>query len=188
MLGLAVQPPSRTRPGIPLYPPIAVRLSSDTSLFEELSHQWAVVTLVRSSGEILRDKLSGKLADSAHPLPSSRLGRSVLSHRDRAYFYFPDLRISEPGRYKIRVSLMRMDFSTSASTEGEATVCDEVDSRSIIVEDMHSGHMSPRKSAVYSQNPKVLSRLRSYTRKRISTTSPGGWPAYSVSSPVTLRP
>jgi hypothetical protein len=144
MLGLAVQPPARTRPGITLFPPLAVKLSSEHSAFEELSDQWAVVSLVRSSGEVLDNKLSGRLADSAHPLPST-VSSNVIRRRDRAYFYFPDLRIAEPGRYRIRVSLMKMDFSQDAPPEGQAKVCEELDSRSIIVEDMQPSHMNPRK-------------------------------------------
>jgi len=145
MLGLAVQPPAGTRPGTTLYPPLAVKLSSEHSLFDELSDQWAVVTLVRSSGEVLHNKLSGRLTDSAHPLPTYGTDSSVIRRRDRAYFYFPDLKIDEPGRYKIRVSLMKMEYSKSAPPEGQARVCEEVDSRSILVEEMQPSHMSPRK-------------------------------------------
>ena len=144
MLGLAVQPPSRARPGAPLYPPIAARLSSETSVFEELSQKWAVATLVRSSGEVLHDKLSGKVADSAHPLPESGANSGPVQWFDRAYFYFPDLKIDEPGRYKIRISLMQMDYSGVSSPHGEAVVCEEVDSRSIVIDDRAPSPTIPR--------------------------------------------
>jgi len=145
MLGLAVQPPSRVRPGMTLYPPIAARLSSETSVFEELSQKWAVVMLIRSSGEVVHNKLSGKIADSAHPLPESRADSGAVQWFDRAYFYFPDLKIEEPGRYKIRISLMQMDYSTESSPQGAAVVCEEVDSRSIVVDDRAPSPTSPRK-------------------------------------------
>lgn len=145
MLGLAVQPPSRVRPGAPLYPPIAARLSSETSVFEELSQKWAVATLIRSSGEVLYDKLRGRIADSAHPLPETNSSSGPVQWSDRAYFYFPDLKIEEPGRYKIRISLMQMDYSRESSPEGEAVVCEEIDSRSIVVDDRAPSPSSPRK-------------------------------------------
>ena len=145
MLGLAVQPPSRIRPGTALYPPIAARLSSETSVFEELSQKWAVATLIRSSGEVVHNKLSGKIADSAHPLPENGATSGAVQWFDRAYFYFPDLKIEEPGRYKIRISLMQMDYSTETSPQGTAVVCEEVDSRSIVVDDRAPSPTSPRK-------------------------------------------
>lgn len=149
MLGLAVQPPSRARPGTPLFPPIAARLSSERNIFAELSHKWAVATLIRHSGEVLYDKLSGKVADSAHPLPEASSENSTSSgsnrRRDRAYFYFPDLKIEEPGRYKIRISLMQMDYSSESSPDGVAQVCETIDSRSIIVEDREPSNTSIRK-------------------------------------------
>ncbi|KAH6712194.1 hypothetical protein DL95DRAFT_433637 [Leptodontidium sp. 2 PMI_412] len=137
MLGLAVQPPPQTRPGVALYPPVAARISSETSVYEELSHTWAVATLLRYSGEILDDQLGGRVADSAHPLPESTHtgSSSAIAQTDRAYFYFPDLVINEPGRYRVRVSLMQMDYSCDEAPEGVARVREYVDSRSITVEE-----------------------------------------------------
>jgi len=137
MLGLAVQPPPQTRPGIALYPPVAARISSETSVYEELSYTWAVATLIRTSGEILDDQLGGRVADSAHPLPESTHSSSSSGNAqtDRAYFYFPDLVIHEPGRYRVRVSLMQMDYSCDEAPEGIARVREYVDSRSITVEE-----------------------------------------------------
>ncbi|CAL3968694.1 unnamed protein product [Diplocarpon coronariae] len=138
MLELAVQPPRQTRPGRPLYPPIAARISSETSVYEELSRTWAAVTLISSSGETLDDRLGGKVADSAHPLPASAQSNSSSGsgvRRDRAYFYFPDLVIYEPGNYRVRVSLMQMDYSSTEAPEGVARIREFVDSRPITVEE-----------------------------------------------------
>jgi hypothetical protein len=145
MLRLAVQPPSRARPGVTLHHPVAVCLSSETSIYEELSQTWAVATLVRHSGEVLYEQLGGKVADSAHPLPeiTNASGSSTDTSKDRAYFYFPDLTIHEPGRYRIRMSLMKMDYSCDASPDGVVRVCEEVDSRSIVVEDAAQDHARP---------------------------------------------
>ncbi|KAL2064131.1 hypothetical protein VTL71DRAFT_4625 [Oculimacula yallundae] len=145
MLGLAVQPPPQTRPGVTLYPPIAARISSEESVYEELSQTWAVATLLRYSGEILDDHLGGRVADSAHPLPEGVRSSSSSSsaQTDRAYFYFPDLVINEPGRYRVRVSLMQMDYSCEEAPEGIARVREYVDSRSITVEDRSNTSSRP---------------------------------------------
>ncbi|KAI9055423.1 hypothetical protein LZ554_000377 [Drepanopeziza brunnea f. sp. 'monogermtubi'] len=132
MLGLAVEPPPSTRPGLPLYPPVAARISSETDIYGELAQTWAVATLIRYSGENQHNQLGGKAADSAHPLSDSS---SSGARRDRAYFYFPDLFIDRPGRYKIRISLMKMDYSCDEHQAGVARVLEYVDSRTIIVED-----------------------------------------------------
>jgi len=164
MLGFAVQPPSQTRPGVPLYPPVAARLSSDTSVFDELSYTWAVATLIhKQSGEVLHEGLHGRVADSAHPLPDQTEGRnsgsrsssSSSTERDRAYFYFPDLVIDEPGSYRIRVSLMRMDFNQDASPDGVVYVRDTIDSRSIVV-----GENPSRDSRPNSHERAFLDTLR----------------------------
>ncbi|KAF4630871.1 hypothetical protein G7Y89_g7267 [Cudoniella acicularis] len=120
MLGLAIQPPPRARPGVALYPPPAARLSSDTNIFEGLARVWAVATLIqRDSGETLYGQLSGRVADSAHPLTENgSSGSSSSGSIDRAYFYFPDLVIHEPGRYRIRISLMEMDYSCDSAPDG----------------------------------------------------------------------
>jgi hypothetical protein len=119
-----------------LYPPVACRLSSETNIFEELSQFWAAATLIDYSGEVLYDQLGGKVADSAHPLPETTHSSSSGSNgrRDRAYFFFPDLVINEPGRYRIRISLMQMDSSGDSSSEGTVVVREYVDSHSIIVQ------------------------------------------------------
>ena len=146
MLRLAVQPSQHANPNVPLFPPLVARLSSETSIFSELSQTWAVATLIRYSGEVVHDKLGGRVADSAHPLPEGGLSSNGTgSRRDRAYFYFPGLVINEPGRYYIRVSLMRMDNSPDGSTEGVVRVLESVDSRSITVDDDAVNHSRPSK-------------------------------------------
>lgn len=136
MLGFAVQPPLQGRPGIALYPPVVARLYSETNIFEQLSQIWAVASLLSYSGETLYDQLHGKIADSAHPLANTEqsTGSSSSAGTDRAYFYFPGLIILEPGRYRIRISFMQMDF-----VEGVARVQESIDSRSIMIEErLHS--------------------------------------------------
>ncbi|RDL30115.1 Uncharacterized protein BP5553_10393 [Venustampulla echinocandica] len=133
-LALAIQPPVRARPGVALYPPVAARLSSQADIIGQLSQIWAVATLVdRQSGEIDDDKLDGRVSDSAHPLAQDTQ-RSSVAVEDRAYFCFPDLIIHKPGRYRIRVNLMQMDYSSNSFPDGIARVIEYVDSHSISVE------------------------------------------------------
>lgn len=147
MLGLAVQPPAQARPGAVLYPPVVARLSSETGIFGELSQTWAVATLLYDSGEVLSDQLEGKVADSAHPMPeithSNGFGSDGTADQDRAYFYFPDLVIREPGRYRVRISLMQTDYSFESSPY--VRVCEYIDSRTIVVERIVSNHARPSK-------------------------------------------
>jgi len=143
MLDLSVQPPAQTRPGVVLFPPVAARLSSQASLYDELSQIYAYASLVHENGEPLDDQLSGKAVDSAHPMPGSgRHSSSSRNARDQAYFYFPDLVIHYPGRYRIRITLMRMEYSYESS-ETCSVVQDYVDSRSIIVDEQVSDYTRP---------------------------------------------
>jgi hypothetical protein len=141
MLGLAVQPSSRVRPGTTL--PVAARIASDVDIFGELANIWAVVTLIhKDSGETLYDQLGGRVADSAHPLPDNvRTGTSA--GKDRAYFYFPDLVVHDAGRYRIRVTLMQMDYSCDASPTGAVVVREYADSHSFVVEEGASSRFRP---------------------------------------------
>ncbi|KUJ19232.1 uncharacterized protein LY89DRAFT_581382 [Mollisia scopiformis] len=144
-LRIAVQPGPKARAGVAIYPPVAARLLSETNIFEELSGIYAVATLVHESGDSLYGRLGGRVSDSAHPLPASTSSSSSNSSSgtDRAYFYFPDLVIPEPGRYCIRVSLMQMDYSSNEAPKGAAVVRDYDDSRWIDVGDRPSATSKP---------------------------------------------
>lgn len=144
MLRIEVRPPAQARPGVPLYPPIAAKLRSENNIYDQLSNMWAVATLVRySGGEVLYDQLGGKVTDSAHPLPEGHSSSS--SSRDRAYFYFPDLAIYHPGKYRIRISLMEMDYSNASNPEGIVRVREYADTHSITIEDRSHHHSRPSK-------------------------------------------
>ncbi|KAA8572146.1 hypothetical protein MFRU_018g01410 [Monilinia fructicola] len=140
MLSIAVQPPARARPGAILYPPLVVQLSSEHDLYEHLAGYWTCITLIHySTGQVIYDQMDGKAADSAHPIAQTR-SRGV---RDQAYFFFPDVAIHATGRYRLRISLMRMDYSPESGPDG-AVVCDEqVDTRSITVEESGPNYSRP---------------------------------------------
>ena len=145
MFGLAVQPPAQAKPSVALYPPIVARLSSETSIFQELSQIWAVASLISPSGEILHEKLAGRVADSAHPIAENVHSSNEWGMKDRAYFYFPDLVIHEPGRYCVRVALMRMSYTHESAPQGDVQMVECVDSHSIMVEDGASNPSRPSK-------------------------------------------
>jgi hypothetical protein len=124
-------------------------------MHDELSQLWALATLVDQNGQVLVEQLSGRTADSAHPMNQGGHGNGT-SHghisngrnglRDQAYFFFPDLAIHTPGRYRVRVTLMRMNYSyESPDIGGVAVAEDYVDSRSILVEEGNSSPTRPSK-------------------------------------------
>ena len=143
MLGLAVQPPRQTRPSVALYPPVVACLSSDTNIFEELSQSWAIASLISPAGEVLYEKLGGNVADSAHPMADNRHGGQQGAMTDRAYFYFPDLVIDTPGQYRIRVTLMKVDYSYESFPEGDVRYHEYVDSHTVVVEEGATNQSRP---------------------------------------------
>ena len=147
MLGLAVQPPAQARAGVALYPPLVAQLSSETGIFGEFSQIWAVATLLYDSGEVLSDQLIGKVVDSAHLMPeithSNGSSSDNPADQGRAYFSFPNLVIREPGRYRVRISLMQMDDSCESAPY--VRVCEYIDSRIIVVERIVPNHTRPSK-------------------------------------------
>lgn len=148
MLDVSVHPPAQAQPGVPFFPPVAARLSSPTNLYGELSQYWTIATLVDHNGEPLNDQLGGRVSDSAHPMQSGR-GSSHRNHSSdtgQAYFYFPDLVIYYPGQYRIRVTLMRMDYSYENS-QGMVVVEHYADSHSITID---AGAPSRSRPSTYS--------------------------------------
>lgn len=137
MLNWAIQPPARARPGVALYPPLVALLSSESEsereILEDLSRLWSTATLFNSTGEVLTQHLSGNAFGSAHPFPEA--GGSSAATRNWAYFYFPDLVIHESGNYCVRITLMKMGYSSDTAPDEVATVCEHVDSRWISIED-----------------------------------------------------
>ena len=124
-LQIAVQPPSMARLGATLDPPLAVTVRSTAvanGYSSDLSRVWAFATLIDDYGEVVNDQLTGTLAESAH---TSSSGDSSTS-----YFLFDNLCIESVGSFRIRVTLMRMDNSSS----GAASV-QQIESHTIVVED-----------------------------------------------------
>jgi hypothetical protein len=149
-----------------MYPPVAARLRSNTSMYDELSQIWALATLVGQNGQVVGVQLSGRTADSAHPINcnSSSHSNGRSSPRDQAYFYFPDLAINTPGQYRIRITLMRMsDDYESPGGEGVAVAEAYVDSRSIVVEE---GDIHPARPSELLEEFRRVLLMRKGSRER----------------------
>ncbi|KFY79969.1 hypothetical protein V499_01118 [Pseudogymnoascus sp. VKM F-103] len=126
-LSLSAQPPGRARPGVALEPPIVAQLSCT---FADLPQVWAVATLLSHTGEALLDKLEGKIAEFADP--------------DTVEFRFTQLVINDPGKYRIRITLMQMDFSDGSHPDGAANVCEFIETDGILVDAAAPGGMRAR--------------------------------------------
>jgi hypothetical protein len=131
---LQVQPPASTLPNIALYPPVAAGLRCNTYIYNELNNIWAFASLVDEGHRVIEVQLSGNLSDSAHP--TSFRGLSL----DQAYFFFPNLMIPILGKYRIRITLVRMSMNQTLADSVHF-----VDSRSITVEDSEHSPATPSK-------------------------------------------
>ncbi|KAF8242815.1 hypothetical protein K440DRAFT_606965 [Wilcoxina mikolae CBS 423.85] len=123
-LEVAVQPPSVARAGVPLYPPLVVRVhiydasGNEITGEDELSGLFAQAALYRESGDppplappdiyILSGRLSMSLDLLNEPGTASFHG-SPLSQLQGSYVLFPDLTINRPGGYRLGVSLFRVE-------------------------------------------------------------------------------
>jgi hypothetical protein len=131
---LRIQPPAYTLQNIALYPPVAAGLRCNTYIYNELNDIWALASLVDQDHRVMEVQLSGNLSDSAHPT-----GLRDLS-LDQAYFFFPNLMIPIQGKYRIRITVMRMSMGQTLADSVHF-----VESRSITVEDSKRSSAKPSK-------------------------------------------
>ncbi|MCJ1283504.1 hypothetical protein MMC26_002834 [Xylographa opegraphella] len=111
---IIIEPPLRARPGEVLTPPLVMSLENDSGTNSPAREPvdpallWAVVSVVSEDDRTplappRTDLLRGTIADSVHPLtPPDHAGQIGL-------VAFPNLIIREPGRYRLRVSLIKMN-------------------------------------------------------------------------------
>jgi len=152
---IAVQPPARARAREPLYPPLSARLRSDQNLLDDLGNYSTCVTLLHyTDGEALYNTLDGKLWDCSHPMPyiarNSPLATAYTNApadglRDRAYYFYDNLVIKNPGTYRIRLTFMGTDYSPEYGPHGIHIVLQQIDSRLIIVDDPGLHYAKPSK-------------------------------------------
>lgn len=125
---LAIAPPARVAAGVMLDRPLVVTFSTSTpavaeELIEEgtlekgqpmalpgLSGIWAFLSLTspdmqESIAPPRTDLLQGRTADSIHPVYQEQEGE----HATIAYATFPELVITQPGQYRIKVNIIDMN-------------------------------------------------------------------------------
>lgn len=108
-----LQPPSRSRPGQVLRPPIVVELKDQClvgridDLEVEAKNLFACASVVSEDGLVALAPphphlLQGGFSDSVHP------GLNSDGREQGYYFRFTDLQIHEVGKYRIRILLAKM--------------------------------------------------------------------------------
>lgn len=126
---VVLQPPSRSRPGQVLRPPIVVELK-DQRLIDRIGspnmdakHLFACASVVSEDGLVALapphpNLLQGGFSDSIHP------GFNREGQEQGYYFRFTNLQIHEAGKYRIRILLVKMPTSgrSSAAVNLESVV------------------------------------------------------------------
>ena len=124
-----LQPPSRSRPGQTLQPPIVVELKDRClsnrvdNLSVEAKNLFACASVVSEDGLVALappqpNLLRGGFSDSIHP------GFSSDGKEQGYYFRFTDLQIQQVGKYRIRILLVKMPTTgrSSAAVNLESVV------------------------------------------------------------------
>lgn len=106
-MNIAVQPPSESRPGDLLNPPIVVTLEGQRLQDVDDANVWGLVSVVSADGlQALSppqpNLISGTLVDSIHSVFSGQ-GR-----REHKFLSFPRVAINQTGKYRIRICLVKM--------------------------------------------------------------------------------
>jgi hypothetical protein len=111
-MSIVVQPPLEAQPNVKLFPPFILRVqirdkstSEAIPAEEQLSRIWAIVSPVDEDNRNTSSSPSafvsnGRLCDSPHPLHDSDISSLLI---------FQDVAFREPGKYKIRATLVRME-------------------------------------------------------------------------------
>lgn len=106
-MNIAVQPPSESRPGDLLNPPIVVTLEEQRLQDVDDANIWGLVSVVSADGlQALSppqpNLISGTLVDSIHSVSS---GQGCREHK---FLSFPRVAINQTGKYRIRICLVKM--------------------------------------------------------------------------------
>ncbi|KAI9770954.1 MAG: hypothetical protein M1840_002658 [Geoglossum simile] len=111
-MSIVVQPPLEAQPNVKLFPPFTLRLRiRDKSTGEaipageQLSRIWGIVSPVDKDNRNAFSSPSafvsnGRLCDSPHPLHDGDIS---------SFLTFQDVAFREPGKYRIRATLMKME-------------------------------------------------------------------------------
>ena len=173
-LEIAIQPPAVASAGVPLYPPLVVRVhihdaaGNEITGEDELSGLFAQAALYRESGSPPSIAppdmflLSGRLSMSLDLLDEPGAGSSTQG----SYAIFPDLTINRSGRYTLGVSLFKVEggrvrpssAGISNGGAGGGTALEEAKTHVVFVQD---GAVSTQigKLSILSQRNPTLSLL-----------------------------
>ncbi|KAI5820887.1 hypothetical protein BZA77DRAFT_50239 [Pyronema omphalodes] len=121
-LEVAVQPPALAKAGVPLYPPLVVRVhihdasGAEITGEDELSGLFAQTALYQENGNGQSIAppdvylLSGRLSQSLDLLDESgSADGGAIGNLHGSYALFPDLTINKPGNYRLGVSLFKVE-------------------------------------------------------------------------------
>lgn len=152
-LQVAVQPPRVARVGVPLYPPLAIRVHiCDAETGEEISGEDEFSSLFAQATLYGEGINSPPLAPPDMFLLSGRLSMSLdllndgpgedstpLGRQQGSYVIFPDLVINRTGRYRLGVSLFKIGGSRRGRHPGDprggGTSLEEAKSDVIVVQE-----------------------------------------------------
>ncbi|RYP60445.1 hypothetical protein DL769_008106 [Monosporascus sp. CRB-8-3] len=95
MITVEVQPPNHVQAGALLYPPMVVSSESNAH------YDFVQIVLLDPYGRILEDQLRGTLTTSMKSVDD---GQASGSRGSLEYATFPDLAITYPGTYTLRVN------------------------------------------------------------------------------------
>ena len=134
---IAVGTPAQARPNAELYPPLVLCLVSETDIWDYHTYFVELSFIHRDDAKLeTRHDFpdSCKVYDSAHELPAS-----LCTNGRQAYFYFPNLMIPDPGRWRVLATLRKV---LPGDNEGTRTVKEDV-TPSIYVDATASQHARP---------------------------------------------
>ena len=128
-MNIVLEPAANVRPGNVLRPPMVIKLKRNVASNvggrqQDYAHVWALASIVSEEGTTAlapprTDLLLGTPVNSIHK--AARSG----SEEEVGYACFSDLAIQQPGKYRIRVSLIRMEGlggSAASSVQGGANL------------------------------------------------------------------
>ena len=130
-MDVIVQPPSQIRLGDRLHPPIVIQLQIQSSQASSIAVRvddgrfWALACVVSENGDVALappepNLISGTLATAIHNAsPNDESGTE-------GYVTFSNLAFHQAGRFRIRVSLMRMPTGEDFAAVNERSVVTRV--------------------------------------------------------------
>ncbi|KAI4131780.1 MAG: hypothetical protein LQ347_002834 [Umbilicaria vellea] len=129
-MSIVLEPAARVRPANVLRPPMVIKLKHRNGVLNagnrgpDYAHMWALASIVSEEGTTA---LAPPRTDLLLGTPVNSIHKAARSGNDEevGYVCFTDLAIQQPGKYRIRVSLIRMEGlggSTASSVQGGANL------------------------------------------------------------------